>query len=400
MRKLEPTRGYLTVYGLQTAMMHLLGPYLVLWMKANGLSYVQIGVTQSVFMGMTMLLDFPTGGLADKYGRRLNYAFGMLLYGLGYVAIFLSSSVAGFATGFALAGAGAAFASGSLTAWFCDSVDDHRVAYSTFSRSSVVEGLVGPACGVLASLASTLALNLPIFLSGAVAMVASLVAVLWLRENYGGKGERSYLRVLREGVVEVAGSRVLRYLILSGLFMSLVFPTFMLYWVMILRDCGLPEALSGAIYTILILSMSLGGIISNRLAKRADFRLVTVLSTLGWGVLFLGIALSRSLLLSILLFVGVEVLYAIRSAAILTFENRVVSQRNRAVVFSFLGTVMAIFGLVANPIIGAVADGWGLRGLYHLAALSALLSALASLAASRSSESAPGKEAVPGEGTV
>jgi MFS family permease len=338
-------------------------------------------------MGMSVLLDFPTGGLADKYGRRLNYAFGMLLYGLGYVAIFVSDSVVGFTTGFALAGAGAAFASGSLTAWFYDSVDDRRVAYSTFSWSSVVEGLVGPACGVLAGLASTLALNLPIFLSGMVAMVASLVAVLCLRENYGGKGERSYLRVLREGVVEVGGSSVLRYLILSSLFMSLVLPTFMLYWVMILKECDLPEILTGAVYAILILSMSVGGFISNRLAKRADFRLVTVYSTLGWGVLFLGIALSRSLLLSILFFVGIEVLYAIRSAAIVTFENRVVTQRNRAVVLSFLGTVTAVFGVVANPAIGAVADGWGLRGLYQLAALSALLSALAALAASRNSES-------------
>ncbi len=384
MRKLEPTRGYLLVYGLQTAMMHLLGPYLVLWMKGKGLTFVEIGLTQSLFMGATLLLDLPTGGLADKYGRRLNHAFGMLLYGLGYLLIAASGSVAGFAAGFALAGGGAAFTSGSLTAWFYDSVDDQRTAYSTFSKSSIVEGVVGPACGVLASLISTLALNLPIIVSGAVAVTASFVAVIWLRENYGGERERSYARILREGVSEVAGSKVLFYLILARLFMSFVLPTFMLYWVMILRDCGLPEAGSGAVYTLLILSMSLGGLISHRLSRRADFRGVTVFSTVGWGVLFLGISLSRSLFVSILLFLGVEIAYAIRSAAVLTFENEVVSQRNRAVVFSFLGTVMSVFGVVSNLLIGAAADAWGLRALYRLAALSALLSALCVLAAARS----------------
>ncbi|HCJ11409.1 MAG TPA: hypothetical protein DHW14_09655 [Clostridiales bacterium] len=175
-----------------------------------------------------------------------------------------SGSAADFAPSFALADGGAAFTSGSLTAWFYDSVDDQRTAYSTFSKSSIVEGVVGPACGVLASLISTLALNLPIIVSGAMAVTASFVAVIWLRENYGGERERSYARILREGVSEVAGSKVLLYLILSGLFMSFVLPTFMLYWVMILRDCGLPEAGSGAVYTLLILSMSLGGLISHR----------------------------------------------------------------------------------------------------------------------------------------
>jgi predicted MFS family arabinose efflux permease len=262
----------------------------------------------------------------------------------------------------------------------------------------VVEGIVGPMCGVLASIASTLVLNLPILLSGAMAIAASLVAMIWLRENYGSRRERSYLSVLREGFAEVAGNKVLRYLILSGFFMSLVFPTFMLYWVMVLRQRGLPETLSGAIYTVLILSMSLGGIISHRLSRRADFRLVTVISTLGWAAAFLGIALSRSLVLSVLLFVAVEVLHAIRSAAILTFENQAVSQANRAVVFSFLGTAMSVFGLVANLAIGAVADRWGLEGLYQVAALSALLSALAVLAASRSTQKALGREATPGKG--
>jgi len=92
----------------------------------------------------------------------------MLLYRLGYLLIAVSGYVTGFVAGFALAGGGAAFTSGSL------SVDDQRAAYSTFSKSGIVERVVGPACGVLASLISTLALNLPIFLSGVIRSAAIL----------------------------------------------------------------------------------------------------------------------------------------------------------------------------------------------------------------------------------
>lgn len=353
MKKLSPDRGYLLLYGLQIATMHLLGPYLTLWMREMGLGFAQIGVTQSAYMGAVVLLDFPTGGLADKYGRRLCFSLG------------------------------SAFTSGSLTAWYYDAAGDEGAAYTTFSKANVVEGIVGPLCGVVASAVSIFALNLPIGLSALVGVIAAGIALVCLRENYGGERERSYRRMLKDGLLEVLGNRPLLYLILSGFFMSFVLPTFMLYWVIILRDHGLPEASSGAVYTLLIFSMSLGGLVSQRLAKRADSRKVAVFSTLAWALLFLTISVSRSLPLLALFFVLVEVVYAVRSAALLTFENAVVSQKNRAVVFSFLGTVAGVFGLVANLVIGAAADAWGLGPLYRLAALCALFSALSTLMAWR-----------------
>ena len=157
----------------------------------------------------------------------------------------------------------------------------------------------------------------------------------------------------------------------------------MLYWVIILKQRGLPEAWSGSVYTMLILSMTLGGMISRRLSRTADFRKVATLSTLAWAGLFFAISSSRGLAVPTVLFVGVEVLYAIRSAAIATFENDIVSQRNRAVVFSFMGTVTSIFGIASNVLIGRVADAWGVEPLYQFSGFLGLCAALCVFAAGK-----------------
>ena len=386
-KKLDPSTGYLTLYGLQASLMHFLGPYLMLWMRSKGLTFTEIGLTQAAYMGAMLLLDFPTGGLADKYGRRLSYGAGMFLFGLGYTIVALSRVPLAFILGFALAGCGSAFTSGSLSAWYYDSVGEQKAAYSTFSKASIVEGIVGPVCGIVASAVSLVALNLPIGLSAAAGLTSSFVAIVFLRENYGRERDRSYRRILRDGVSEVLANKPLLYLILSGLFMSFVMPSFMLYWIIVLRDHGLPEASSGIVYTVLILSMTLGGFISQRLAKRVDFRRVAVLASVGWAVTFFGVSLSHSLVLLVVLFVLIEIVYALRSAAVLTYEHALVSPANRAVVFSFLGTLVGTFGLVANLVIGEVADLWGVGWLYRLAALFTLLAAL-SIAAARRAEAA------------
>lgn len=114
MKKLSPEKGYLTIEALSSWITHLMGPYLTLWLKHIGLSFTQIGLAQSVSSFATLIVDFPTGGLADRYGRRLNYAFGVFLFGLGVLLIGISRSFSPILVGMLLGGVGGAFMSGTL----------------------------------------------------------------------------------------------------------------------------------------------------------------------------------------------------------------------------------------------------------------------------------------------
>jgi MFS family permease len=94
----------------------------VLLMQARGLDLFQIGVALGAYSLTIVLLELPTGGLADAIGRK-RVSF------LAYLMLTFSSAVFLFAFSFptfllvsVLNGVGRALASGALDAWFIDSL--------------------------------------------------------------------------------------------------------------------------------------------------------------------------------------------------------------------------------------------------------------------------------------
>lgn len=92
----------------------------VLLMQARGLDLLQVGALMGVYSLTVVLFEFPSGAMADAVGRK---RIALLGYGtmLGaFVATLFAFTFAGFLLAWVLMGAGRAFASGALTAWFID----------------------------------------------------------------------------------------------------------------------------------------------------------------------------------------------------------------------------------------------------------------------------------------
>jgi len=113
---------YFTVTALTWLAVAIPLPVSVLFMKARGIDLFQLGVIMGVYSLVIVLLELPTGGLADAIGRKtvsllaqgLNLAAGMVLL--------LSFSFEGFLLAMILLGIGRALSSGALDAWFVDSL--------------------------------------------------------------------------------------------------------------------------------------------------------------------------------------------------------------------------------------------------------------------------------------
>ena len=94
----------------------------VLLIQARGFDLSQIGVLLGVYSLTIVLLELPTGGLADAIGRKrvTLLALGFILASLAVLLVAFS-----FITGLAfavLSGVGRALSSGALEAWFIDSL--------------------------------------------------------------------------------------------------------------------------------------------------------------------------------------------------------------------------------------------------------------------------------------
>ena len=99
-------------------------PLMVLLIQARGMSLFQIGALMGAYALTIVLLELPTGGLADAIGRKrvglVSYFF-MLLTG---VVLVFSFSFPAFLLGFILSGIGRALTSGTLDAWFVDALQE------------------------------------------------------------------------------------------------------------------------------------------------------------------------------------------------------------------------------------------------------------------------------------
>jgi DHA1 family quinolone resistance protein-like MFS transporter len=95
---------------------------LVLIIQTRGVDLFQIGILLGVYSLTIVLLEVPTGGLADAVGRKRVALLAYGLIALASAGILFAFSFPVFLLGFILNGAGRALASGALDAWFVDAL--------------------------------------------------------------------------------------------------------------------------------------------------------------------------------------------------------------------------------------------------------------------------------------
>ena len=94
----------------------------VLILQSRGLTLAQIGVLLGVYSLTIVLLEVPTGGLADTIGRKQVAMLAYACTALGVLAYLFAFSFVGFLLAFIFNGIGRALSSGALDAWFVDAL--------------------------------------------------------------------------------------------------------------------------------------------------------------------------------------------------------------------------------------------------------------------------------------
>ena len=119
-------------------------PFLVITPQARGLSLGAIGVVFAVHSAVAIVLEVPSGALADLVGRRRVLLVGAALTAVSLLIFAAAQSVAAFCASAALLAAGRALISGSLEAWYVDSLrllDPAAPLSHGLSRGAAAEGV-------------------------------------------------------------------------------------------------------------------------------------------------------------------------------------------------------------------------------------------------------------------
>ena len=203
----EYATRYAILGGLRWLPVGLTAPVLVLLMAARGVDLAVVGRLLALYSLVVVLLELPTGGLADTIGRRPVLVASSALAALGSATLGLSATVPGLAVGVVLMGVGRALGSGPLEAWYVDAVrtpDPAADITRGISRAQATEGLalgigalVGGALPALASAhgigtgsAAILPLSIPLLVSAALFLVHAVAVLVVVQEP--PLGQRSH----------------------------------------------------------------------------------------------------------------------------------------------------------------------------------------------------------------
>ena len=144
---------------------------------------LQLALVGALHMLTHVLLEVPTGVIADVYGRKASVVLGGLLIGIcfivtGAIPIFIAVLAATL-----IEAIGDTFVSGALDAWLTDEVGADRVGTVILRSEQLGAPLhwAGVACSVL--LATLFNHQVPIVLGGVLWLVATVVMIVMMPET-------------------------------------------------------------------------------------------------------------------------------------------------------------------------------------------------------------------------
>lgn len=360
-------------------------PYLLVYLMGNGISLLQIGLLISIKEIIVNVFEIPSGIMADYFGRKKELCTCFIFYIISFVFFFLSTNFVLAAVAMGFFGLGEAFRTGTHKAMVYTYIEKMRwTSHKTYiygrTRSFSQLG-----SAISAILGIFIIIYLPkssyIFLVSIIPYIIDFILIITY-PNYLDKSDMNKAEIvsipsmLRNVIINVKAKKRLRILLYSnGIFESMISctkdfiqPIFEVIIVgsgillidSISADNNLKVILGIAYFMIHILSA---------LASRNSFRLRRFKNGY-WclNVLYLGLALVFLLLsllinkaiMVLMLFIVMYIILNLRKPIYVDIIDDNMEKYERATILSFSSQLKSLFTIIMAPIIGYVADSFGM----------------------------------------
>ena len=400
----QAERRFVLLSGLQWLPVGLVAPVLVLLLRARGLDLPVIGAMFALYSAVVILLELPTGGVADVLGRRRTLLVSRVLSVCGLALMAVAADVALIAAAIVVLATSRALQSGPLEAWFVDAVhaaDPEAEVQRGISRGWAVEA-VGLAIGAitggfLPQLFSGLAqdgligpFSVPFILASLLTLAGLLAVIAWMPEPVRVGARPSVGRVVRDvpatvaaglrlagrdrTIVLVLGSTLAFGFALSAL--EIVAPV---QFAQLLGSEESASAVFGVLVTLAFLGSATGSAVAPRSAAMiGSASRVAGLATGLIALFFLGLAVGPPFVAVAILYVGIYMLAGISGPLGNDILHLRVTAEQRATLLSVRSLIQQLGGLAGSLVIPALAAvsfglGWLAAGGLVLAGAALLL---------------------------
>lgn len=339
-------------------------PHVAIWVVYltgfRELSLAQVGMMEAFFWAVKIVLEVPSGAFSDRFGRRLTFAAGVAVEGVGVLLFALAGDFTWLLISYVLWSAGLAFRSGNDEAFMFDwlAAEGRQGEYGDrvglYRALGTIAFGIGGVLGAMLAAATTLQIGVLAAVSLYV-LAAPVVMLMGEPPRTKSATPASYGTTLRTAIRAFRRDPALRYAVLFEVLLTASFPAHFLLAQPFLVRHAIPLALFGVLEVPVRLSQALANTLAGRVKRRIGLRAVMLLALCGVGsgllllaafdhvVAFAGFAVMT---------VALGLVFPVLSAYI----NERTDSAVRATVLSVspLGTSI-VFAIVA-PFLGIVGD--------------------------------------------
>ncbi len=358
----------------------LVYPVYNLVIMARGASVMQLSILQLIWILPILILEIPSGALADILGRKPVIVAGNALRIAAYLVWMIPGGLAPIALGFILWGLEEALCSGAEEALLYDGLkalgQEHKYlgAYGSMrAASSLGVALASILGGVLYARSGNLVLPLSgLSLAGAIALVSGI------REERAAIAPRARLRERCRETLAIGAAALIasRRVVGAGLYLCLVGSVYGIldeFDQLLALEAGTPLALVGLWVSVRYLAETLGAYLAGRLpalAQKAWLREVLAIACAGIVAL---LGLRPSIYLAPLWFLAFATFSALEVSAETTVQEEAESA-GRATSLSMLSFIRNVAAMLLVLAFGLLSRGTSVRrGLVGFGILTATL---------------------------
>jgi len=385
-------RTYLVNQTVHWFIVGLTFPVLVLLLMEKGLDIAQAGMAMAAYSATIILLELPTGGLADSIGRKRTYLVAIAIQMAGGLALLLSFDLLTVVAATVVMGTARAFSSGSMEAWF---VDEYKRAepdgnlQRALARAGVfiplglgLGSLVG---GVIPSLSGAWAGVLPLgtydmnlVLMEGMMVVQLILTLALVQEDLAGRsgsiraGLGRFPEVLSTSFQHGVRNRTVLVLLLASLLFGVALSSIELLWQPRVSDLlGTTELtwVLGVLAAGYFISASAGSMLSPRACSlfRNRYPWVIFATRLLTGALLLLLAFQDTILGFTLFYFLILMTEGVADSPDATLYNAELPSRVRSTMMSFKSLVLQTGGLIGSLSMGYLAGAYSIGSAWMVA---------------------------------
>lgn len=355
----------ITLFAQMVFYLPALTPYLL----ARGLNLTQIAGLQSILIWTMLVLEVPTGVLADRLGHHWGQRLALVCLVAGEAGFLFARDYPAFMLVQVVTGAGFAFASGSVDALVYESLPqpptDRTEAMQrakgqigvAYNLGSLFAFFVG---GVLVADLSLDRITLAMALSVAAISIACAGSFLVIapREQTSTAVSRGSLALVRDGVALLRQSPQLRRVVLASLLTSAFGAHLLVLYGAYFLESDVPGGWFGPALGIGATLAMVGQRFAYRIVGVLGTRRGVLLATGVPGVLYLLMALTQHPVAAVTLFSVQWGMIQVSGPLFAGYLNEHIPSESggRATALSLINLLASIYGGLGGIAIGALAD--------------------------------------------